>query len=148
MLIIRLATIDPNIGYRPLIEPQLEALSQLYPEAKLVPATIEIVDIAGLIKGAHQGEGLGNQFLSHVRQTDLIAYVGGLFKAGANPQQDLDIILTEILLADGQILNNQVQKLTKVAKNEAAVAERLAVIEAALQFIDAGHYLADSPPRC
>ena len=138
------ATIDPNIGYRVISNPDLRALADLYPEAKVSPATIEIIDIAGLIAGAHRGEGLGNKFLAHVRQTDLIAYVGGLFSNQAEPAADLDIILTEILLADYQVLEKQAQKLAKVAKNEVQAAGRLAAIKTALELIDAGNYLYDS----
>ena len=137
------ATIEPNIGYRPIDDPRLTDLKTIYPKAKITPAVLQIIDIAGLISGASQGEGLGNQFLAHIRSTDIIAYVGGLFKDPQSAMPNLEIILTEILLADWQTLDKQRQKMAKVA-NEKNLLEQ---VEQALSLIDNQTYLYDSPLR-
>ena len=140
------ATIEPNLAYRKIKDQRLEELSKIYPAAKKTPALIQVVDIAGLIKGAHQGEGLGNQFLANIRQTDMVAYVGGLFKESRQALSDLEIILTEIMLADWQVLENQITKLRKVA-NLAENAQLFQSLNQAQQLLDAQIYLYDSNDR-
>src|SRR5690554_1419666 len=101
-------TIDPNVGVVAVPDPRLDALAAIAKPQKVIPATMEFVDIAGLVAGASQGEGLGNQFLSHIRETDAIAHVVRCFEnddvvhvAGkVNPISDIDIIETELALAD------------------------------------------------
>src|SRR5689334_21101174 len=93
-------TIEPNIGVVPVPDPRLEQLAALYQSKKIVPTSLEFVDIAGLVKGAAQGEGLGNQFLSHIRQVDAIAQVVRCFDNGdvvhvdgsVNPVRDVEVI--------------------------------------------------------
>src|SRR6186713_856618 len=101
-------TIDPNVGIVPVPDPRLDALSAIVDPEKLVPTTVEFVDIAGLVAGASQGEGLGNKFLSHIRETDAISHVVRCFEdpdvihvAGkVDPLSDVEIINTELALAD------------------------------------------------
>src|SRR5690554_7308038 len=101
-------TIDPNVGVVTVPDPKLDALAAIVKPAKVVPTVVEFVDIAGLVKGASQGEGLGNQFLAHIRETDAIAHLVRCFEnddvvhvAGkVNPISDIDIIETELALAD------------------------------------------------
>lgn len=102
------ATIEPNVGIVPVPDERLDALAEIDHPAKIVPATVEFVDIAGLVAGASQGEGLGNQFLANIRETDAIAEVVRFFGdpdvthvAGkVDPQSDVDTIKTELILAD------------------------------------------------
>lgn len=138
------ATIEPNFGLVPIVDPRLKVLSKIFDSQKLVPAQLEFVDIAGLIEGAHQGEGLGNQFLSHIRQSALIVQVVGCF-APADVRRDLEVITTELLLADWQTLNKQVEKLKKPASADVELKNLLNTIERALQEIDRSVWLGQSP---
>ncbi len=140
-------TIDPNIGIVPVPDPRLAALAEIVHPDKVVPTAVEFVDIAGLVAGASQGEGLGNQFLAHIRETDAIAHVVRCFDhddivhvAGrVNPVSDIDVINTELGLADLAVVDKAVDRATKAAKSgdkEAARRRELFVrIRAA---IDAG----------
>src|SRR5579862_5378423 len=108
------ATIEPNTGIVPVPDERLAKLAKLYKTDKIIPATVTFVDIAGLVAGASQGEGLGNQFLSHIRSTNAICQVVRAFddsdvqKAGStNPKHDIEIINTELILADLQTVNNR-----------------------------------------
>jgi GTP-binding protein YchF len=119
-------TIDPNIGIVNVPDPRLAILSKQTKSQKLVPATVTFVDIAGLVKGASQGEGLGNQFLSHIRETDAIAQVVRCFEdpnvihvAGkVDPLQDIEIITLELILADLQMVENTLGRVEKQAKTK------------------------------
>lgn len=118
------ATIEPNTGIVPIPDPRLSELSRLYGDAPIVPATVNFVDIAGLVAGASKGEGLGNQFLSHIRSTNAICHVVRAFDDGnvvhvddrVDPKQDIEIITTELILADLQTLENRLPKAEKEAK--------------------------------
>ncbi len=117
------ATIEPNTGVVPMPDGRLKKLAEIYKTDKIVPATVQFVDIAGLVAGASQGEGLGNQFLSHIRGTNAICQVVRAFddndvqRAGsADPTHDIEIINTELVLADLQTVNNRLPKLEKEAK--------------------------------
>src|SRR5476651_125355 len=104
------ATIEPNTGVVPVPDPRLGKLAELYGTNKIVPATVTFVDIAGLVAGASEGEGLGNQFLSHIRTVNAIVQVVRAFadpnvnssESETNPQKDIDVINTELVLADLQ----------------------------------------------
>jgi len=117
------ATIEPNTGIVPIPDIRLKKLAELYKTDKIVPATVTFVDIAGLVAGAAQGDGLGNQFLSHIRSTNAVCQVVRAFedsdvqKAGStDPQRDIEVINTELILADLQTVNNRLPRLEKEAK--------------------------------
>ncbi len=131
-------TIEPNVGIVPVPDPRLDALSKIVNPEKVLPTTMEFVDIAGLVAGASKGEGLGNKFLAHIRETDAIVQVVRCFEdddvvhvAGKiDPASDIEIINTELSLADLEAAEKAVQRVTKIARsgNKDAVAE-LAVFE-------------------
>jgi GTP-binding protein YchF len=117
-------TIDPNVGVVPVPDPRLEALVAIVKPQKVVPTTIEFVDIAGLVAGASKGEGLGNQFLAHIRETDAIAHVVRCFEHGdvvhvsgkIDPLSDIEVIHTELALADLATVERAYQRAEKAAK--------------------------------
>ncbi|OGT47768.1 MAG: redox-regulated ATPase YchF [Gammaproteobacteria bacterium RIFCSPHIGHO2_12_FULL_41_20] len=126
-------TIEPNIGIVPVPDMRLDKIATIVNPERIVPTTVEFVDIAGLVKGASQGEGLGNQFLAHIRETDAIIHVVRCFEdenvihvAGKiAPQEDIDIINTELALADLDTVTRGLQRLQKQVKagDKAALAE-------------------------
>ncbi|HVA10986.1 MAG TPA: redox-regulated ATPase YchF [Candidatus Dormibacteraeota bacterium] len=115
------ATIEPNTGTVPVPETRLDRLHELYPTSKIVPATVTFVDIAGLVAGASEGEGLGNQFLSHIRSCNTIVQVVRAFEDPNvthvndqhNPKKDIDIINTELVLADLQTVSRRLSRFEK-----------------------------------
>jgi ribosome-binding ATPase len=117
-------TIDPNVGVVPVPDPRLAQLAEITRPEKIIPTTVEFVDIAGLVAGASQGEGLGNQFLSHIRETDAIAHVVRCFEnddivhvAGkVDPRSDVDTINTELALADLQTIDKGIERAAKASK--------------------------------
>ncbi|MBU6382858.1 MAG: redox-regulated ATPase YchF [Verrucomicrobia bacterium] len=119
-------TIDPNVGVVQVADPRLHALSEQSHSKKIIPATVSFVDIAGLVKGASQGEGLGNQFLSHIRETDAIVQVVRCFEdpnvihvsGKVNPLDDIEVITLELILADLQMVENTLSRLEKQAKGK------------------------------
>jgi GTP-binding protein YchF len=118
-------TIDPNVGVVPVPDARLAQLSEIAKPEKLIPTAVEFVDIAGLVKGASQGEGLGNQFLAHIREVDAIAHVVRCFEnddivhvAGRiDPLSDLDTINTELALADLVSVEKAIDRATKATKS-------------------------------
>ena len=127
-------TIDPNVGVVEVPDPRLEKLNEIYQPEKKTHATIEFVDIAGLVKGASKGEGLGNQFLSHIREVDAIAQVVRTFtdedithvEGDINPVRDIEIINTELIFADLETIERRITKVEKQAKSgEKEVLEEL-----------------------
>ncbi len=118
------ATIDPNVGVVTVPDTRLEFLENLYLPKRLVPTTFEFTDIAGLVKGASKGEGLGNKFLSHIREVDAIVEVVRCFKdnniihveGDVNPKRDIEIINIELILADLEIIENRIDKIAKKAQ--------------------------------
>jgi GTP-binding protein YchF len=118
-------TIEPNVGIVEVPDPRLDALSAIVKPEKTIPATVEFVDIAGLVAGASKGEGLGNQFLANIRECDAIAHIVRCFEdpnvihvAGkVDPISDIEVINTELALADMQTVEKQLAKYTKVAKS-------------------------------
>ncbi len=117
-------TIEPNVGVVPVPDPRLNALADIVNPAKLLPTTMEFVDIAGLVEGASKGEGLGNQFLANIRETHAIAHVVRCFddddvthvSGGVDPVRDIGVINTELLLADMESVDRALQKASKQAK--------------------------------
>ncbi len=118
------ATIEPNTGIVPIPDNRLTNLAKLYNSQKIVPATVTFVDIAGLVAGASEGEGLGNQFLANIRTTNAIAHVVRAFNdpnvqhvdSDQNPKKDIDVINTELVLADLQTVEKRLPKLEKEAR--------------------------------
>src|SRR6202167_2654539 len=118
------ATIDPNVGVVGVPDPRLAELAKLYDSARIVPATVRFTDIAGLVRGASQGQGLGNQFLAHIRETDAICQVVRVFadpdvthvEGDVAPERDIEIVVTELILADLQTLDKALPRLVKETK--------------------------------
>jgi GTP-binding protein YchF len=126
-------TIEPNVGVVAVPDSRLNVLHEMYNSKKTTPASVRFVDIAGLVKGASQGEGLGNKFLEHIRQVDAVAHVVRCFEdgnithveGGVDPLRDIEIIQTELCLADLDVVEKRISRLAKLAKsgNKEARAE-------------------------
>ena len=140
------ATIEPNVGIVPVPDERLDVLEKMYAAEKKIPATVEFVDIAGLVEGASKGEGLGNKFLSHIREVDTIVQVLRYFQdndivhveGGVDPLRDREIINTELIFADLEQIDKtlpNLQKRAKLAQNkeDKKVAEILEKIKNVLQ---------------
>ncbi|MGH1538235.1 MAG: redox-regulated ATPase YchF [Gammaproteobacteria bacterium] len=118
-------TIDPNVGIVPVPDPRLDKLASIATSEEIIPTTIEFVDIAGLVAGASKGEGLGNQFLGHIRETDAIAHVVRCFDdeniihvdGKVNPLSDLETIYTELILSDLESVEKAIARVERVAKS-------------------------------
>lgn len=130
-------TIDPNIGVVPVPDARLNELAALYDSAKITPAVIEFVDIAGLVKGASKGEGLGNQFLSNIREVDAIVHVVRCFEdpnvihvdGSVDPLRDIETINLELIFSDLEILERRISKTAKSAFNDKALAKEVEVLK-------------------
>lgn len=140
-------TIDPNVGVVPVPDPRLDVLAGIVKPERVLPTAIEFVDIAGLVAGASKGEGLGNQFLAHIRETDAIAHVVRCFEnddivhvAGKiDPLSDIEIIGMELILADMATVEKVLQRAQKAAKSgNKEEIERVRVLEAVTKGLDAG----------
>ena len=140
-------TIDPNVGMVLVPDPRLEALAAIVKPQKIVPATVEFVDIAGLVAGASKGEGLGNQFLAHIRETDAIAQVVRCFanddvihvSGRVDPREDIETINTELALADLAAVEKALLRAEKAAKAGGREAlERKALLERVQAHLDTG----------
>jgi GTP-binding protein YchF len=146
------ATIEPNTGIVPVPDPRLQKLGELYGTKKIVPATVTFVDIAGLVAGASKGEGLGNQFLSHIRSTNAIVQVVRAFKDDNvihvdeqhDPHKDIDVINTELILADLQTVDKRLQKFEKEARANPKLRPVLDTINKARELLDNGQPLWSS----
>jgi len=141
-------TIEPNVGMVPMPDPRLDKLAEIAKPEKIIPTTMEFVDIAGLVAGASKGEGLGNQFLANIRETDAIAQVVRCFEnddiihvAGkVSPLDDIEVINTELALADLESVDKSIAKTSKVAKSGDKDAKaKLAVLEKVKAHLDEGH---------
>lgn len=145
------ATIDPNVGIVDVPDARLQALADIVHPGRIVPATVEFVDIAGLVKGANEGEGLGNQFLANIRTTDAICEVVRCFsdpdvvhvEGRVDPADDADIIQTELVLADLGTLERAIPKLEKEARRDKEQASRLAIAQRLQAWLNDGHRAAD-----
>ena len=130
-------TIDPNVGVVPVPDKRLDVLAQMYNPEKYTPATVEFVDIAGLVRGASHGEGLGNKFLSHIREVDAIVHVVRCFEDGniihvegsVDPLRDLEIIDMELIFSDMEMIERRLDRTRKLAKNDRSLAAELDVLE-------------------
>jgi GTP-binding protein YchF len=141
-------TIEPNTGVVPMPDPRLDALAAIVSPEKVIPTSMEFVDIAGLVAGAASGEGLGNKFLSHIRETDAIAHVVRCFddddithvSGGVDPASDIETIDTELILADMEMVDKALLKATKSSKSgdKDAIKEK-ALLEKVKAHLDAGN---------
>lgn len=141
------ATIEPNTGIVPVPDPRLTVLSKMYHDAPIKPATVEFVDIAGLVAGASKGEGLGNQFLANIRECDAIIHVVRAFEnddilrhdsSEVDPRKDIDVINTELILADIQTLDKHLPKLEKEVKGDPKKRPELEALQTIRTELDAG----------
>ena len=139
-------TIDPNVGVVPVPDERLQKLAALYNSAKITPAVIEFVDIAGLVKGASKGEGLGNQFLSNIREVDAIVHVVRCFEdpnvvhvdGSVNPLRDIETIDLELIFSDMEILERRIAKTTKSAMGNKALTKELEILKAMYAHLEEG----------
>ena len=139
-------TIDPNVGVVAVPDERLKLLSDLYHSKKVTPAVIEFVDIAGLVKGASKGEGLGNQFLSNIREVDAIVHVVRCFEdsnvvhvdGSVNPLRDIETINLELIFSDLEILERRIAKVAKGARMDKEQAKELAMLERVKERLEDG----------
>ena len=139
-------TIDPNIGVVAVPDPRLKLLADLYDSDKVTPAVIEFVDIAGLVKGASKGEGLGNQFLSNIREVDAIVHVVRCFEdanvihvdGSIDPLRDIETINLELIFSDIEILERRIAKTSRGSKNDKTLAKELSLLNRIKDHLEAG----------
>ena len=140
-------TIDPHVGIVPLPDSRLEVLEKIYKPEVVTPATVEFTDIAGLVKGASKGEGLGNQFLGQIRQVDAIIHVVRCFEDGnishveenINPTRDVELIETELLLADLSTIDKSLNRLEKLSKSDKSLVSNFEILKKLKTFCDQGN---------
>ncbi len=129
-------TIEPNVGVVAVPDDRLDKLVELYHPKSVVPASVEFVDIAGLVKGASQGEGLGNKFLSHIREVDAILHVVRCFdnddivhvEGSVDPARDIETINLELILSDMEVLDKRIQRVEKAMKGDKSLAKELEIL--------------------
>ena len=140
-------TIDPNVGMVAVPDHRLDKLSEMYHPKKTTPAVIEFVDIAGLVKGASKGEGLGNKFLSNIRMTDAIVHVVRCFddenvihvEGSTDPIRDIDIIDLELIMADVEMVERRIDKAQKAAKGDKKFLHEVEVFQGLLSWLNDGN---------
>ena len=146
------ATIDPNVGVVGVPDSRLEKLAELYDSERIVPADVTFVDIAGIVRGASEGEGLGNKFLAAIRETDAICQVVRAFDdpdvihvdGRVAPAEDIATINTELILADLQTIDNRLTKLVREARNRPELAPVVDAVNAARAVLDAGRTVSSA----
>lgn len=139
-------TIDPNVGIVAVPDERLKLLGDMYHSRKVTPAVIEFVDIAGLVKGASKGEGLGNQFLSNIREVDAVVHVVRCFEdsnvvhvdGSVNPLRDIETINLELIFSDIEILERRIAKTSKGARMDKSLAKELELLERIKAHLEAG----------
>ena len=139
-------TIDPNVGIVPVPDERLKLLGDMYHSKKVTPAVIEFVDIAGLVKGASKGEGLGNQFLSNIREVDAIVHVVRCFEdpnvvhvdGSVDPMRDIETINLELIFSDLEILERRLSKVTKAARMDKTMAKEEALLLRIKEHLESG----------
>ena len=140
-------TIDPNVGVVPVPDERLDVLTKMHESKKTVPAVIEFVDIAGLVKGASKGEGLGNQFLSNIREVDAIVHVVRCFEdtnivhvdGSIDPLRDIETINLELIFSDVEILDRRIAKTARGANNDKKLAKVVEMMKRLKDFLEEGH---------
>lgn len=139
-------TIDPNVGVVTVPDERLNVLGEMYHTKKIIPAAIEFVDIAGLVKGASKGEGLGNQFLANIREVDAIVHVVRCFEdsnivhvdGSINPMRDIETINFELIFSDIEVLDRRIAKTVRSARNDKAAAKELKLLEKVKAHLEEG----------
>ncbi|MBQ7896278.1 MAG: redox-regulated ATPase YchF [Oscillospiraceae bacterium] len=139
-------TIEPNVGMVSVPDSRLEYLAEIYKPKKFTPAVIEFVDIAGLVKGASKGEGLGNKFLGNIRATDAIVHVVRCFddenvihvEGGTDPKRDIEIIDLELIMADMEMVERRIDKATKLAKGDKKYLHEVELFKELLEHLNEG----------
>src|SRR5213594_1282331 len=148
------STVETNVGIAPMPDPRLNKLVEIFRSKKMTPSTLEVRDIAGLVEGASKGEGLGNQFLSQIREVDALMHVIRCFQdpevihvgGGINPLRDIETIETELMLADEETLDRRRQRVEKkVQSGEAKAARELAVVQKLAELLNKGEWLGNQP---
>ena len=140
------ATIEPNVGVVGVPDDRLPVLAEIFGSQKLIPASVQFVDIAGIVRGASQGEGLGNKFLSHIRESDAICQVTRVFRdedvthvdGEVNPGSDIETIKTELILADLETVDRAIPRLEKEARIQKDKVPTLNAVKAAKEALEAG----------
>jgi GTP-binding protein YchF len=140
------ATIEPNIGVVPLPDPRLAVLAEIFESKQIVPATVSFVDIAGIVKGASEGEGLGNKFLANIREADAICQVVRVFadddvihvSGAVDPADDIEVVQTELMLADLQTIEKAIPRLEKEIKGKKTEPKVLTAVLAAQALLESG----------
>jgi GTP-binding protein YchF len=140
------ATIEPNVGVVGVPDDRLAVLARIFDSQKVIPATVQFVDIAGIVRGASEGEGLGNKFLSHIRESDAICQVTRVFRdedvthvdGEVDPASDITTIQTEMILADLQTVEKAIPRLEKEARGKKELAANLAAAKEAMAALEAG----------
>jgi len=140
------ATIEPNVGVVGVPDPRLGVLAEIFGSARQLPATVQFVDIAGIVRGASEGEGLGNKFLSHIRESDAICQVTRVFRdddvthveGKVSPQDDIETIATELVLADLQTIENALPRLEKDAKKDKSLGPQVEATQHARSVLEQG----------
>lgn len=139
-------TIDPNVGVVTVPDERLDVLGEMYHTKKIIPAAIEFVDIAGLVKGASKGEGLGNQFLANIREVDAIVHVVRCFEdsnivhvdGSIDPMRDVETINLELIFSDIEVLDRRIAKTARSARNDKAAAKELKLLEKIKAYLEDG----------
>ncbi|MDQ1696845.1 MAG: ribosome-binding ATPase [Frankiaceae bacterium] len=147
------ATIDPNVGIVNVPDARLAVLSEMFSSAKTIPATVTFVDIAGIVRGASEGQGLGNKFLSHIREADAICQVVRVFAdpdvthvdGRVDPADDIATINTELVLADLQTIDNRLTRLERDARMKPEKRAELVAVQAARKVLDEGRPVSSEP---
>ena len=147
------ATIEPNVGVVGVPDPRIAVLGDMFESAKQIPATVQFVDIAGIVRGASEGEGLGNKFLSHIREAAAICQVTRVFRdddvthvdGKVSPADDISTIQTELILADLQTVENAIPRLEKEARLKKEAAAQLEAVRAAKEALEAGTPILATP---
>ncbi len=140
-------TIEPNVGIAPVPDERLDALAKMYSPEKYTPAILEIVDIAGLVKGASEGEGLGNKFLSHIREVDAILHVVRCFKnddishveGSIDPVRDIEIIDMELILSDIELTERRLDRSRKALKGDKSIQTEIDLFEKVIEHLKNGN---------
>ena len=148
-------TIEPNVGIVPVPDKRLDVLAEMHHSAKVVHATIEFVDIAGLVKGASKGEGLGNQFLANIREVDAIVHVVRCFDdtnivhvdGSVDPVRDIETINLELLFSDMEILERRYAKLVKSVKNDKTLVKETELVEKLKKHMEDGNLAKTYEPE-